>query len=331
MTIQPSFIRLEASTLCQLNCPSCPQACGEIEKGLGAGFLKFSDFKQLIDDNPCLASVELSNWGEIFLNPQLPQIVKYSFDKGVALTADNGVNLNTVSEEMLEALVQYKFRSLACSIDGASPETYALYRRNGSLPRVLGNIQKINQYKAKHQSPYPVLTWRFIVFGHNEEEISAAKQRAKELHMEFRLKLSWEDLYGEAFSPVKNKELVRKATGIGIASRAEYKQKMGRSYIRDCCTQLWRTPQLNYDGRVLGCCINYWGDYGNAFQDGLLPCLNSEKMNCARDMLSGNKQTREDVPCTKCKIYQSMKEENDWLKPDEIEAQGRIFPPHSAS
>ena len=49
--------------------------------------------------------IELSNWGEIFLNPDLPNILAYSYQKSVALTASNGVNLPTVKPEVLEAVV----------------------------------------------------------------------------------------------------------------------------------------------------------------------------------------------------------------------------------
>jgi hypothetical protein len=35
-------------------------------------------------------TVELSNWGDIFLNRELPQIMAYAFERGVALRADNG-------------------------------------------------------------------------------------------------------------------------------------------------------------------------------------------------------------------------------------------------
>jgi MoaA/NifB/PqqE/SkfB family radical SAM enzyme len=78
-TFQSVEIRLEASTHCQLKCPSCPTAAGEIQKTLGSGFLSLDRFREIIDDNPQLAKVELSNWGEIFLNPQIIKIMQYAF------------------------------------------------------------------------------------------------------------------------------------------------------------------------------------------------------------------------------------------------------------
>src|SRR3954454_8403614 len=93
--VAPERIRLEASSFCNLRCPACPTTTGEIHRSaVGGGFLKFENFRKLLDDNPRLKSVELSNWGEIFLNPQLLSILELAHQRGVVLIAENGVNLN---------------------------------------------------------------------------------------------------------------------------------------------------------------------------------------------------------------------------------------------
>jgi len=80
--------------------------------------------------------------------------------------------------------------------------------------------------------------------------------------------------------------------------------------------QLWKHPQINWDGKVLGCCRNFWGDFGgNAFRDGLTPSLNHEKMSYARDMLEGKKPARPDIPCTTCELYTRRAEVKQWFKP----------------
>lgn len=289
--IKPNQIRLEASTICQLQCPSCPNTQGIIKKNIGAGFLKFEDFKTFIDKNFWISHIELSNFGEIFLNPDLGKIIEYAYRKNVALFASNGVNLNTVSDSVLESLVKYKFRHINCSIDGTSDETYKIYRRRGNFDRVIENIEKINRFKNLYKSEFPQLTWQFIIFGHNEHEIAIARKRANDLNMHFFVKLSFD----ETFSPVRNKDLVMKESGLGVASHSEFIHKYGRPpYL--FCAELWQRPQINWDGRVLGCCINKWGDYGNAFDSDLIQVLNNEKTEYARQMLLGNAESREDIP-----------------------------------
>jgi len=90
-------------------------------------------------------------------------------------------------------------------------------------------------------------------------------------------------------------------------------------YAQFICHQLWDEPQINWDGKVLGCCRNFWGDFGpeNAFRDGLQKSVNSEKMTYARNMLRGRTPDRPDIPCTTCEIYLGMKSDDRWLQRDE--------------
>ena len=109
----PKTVRLEACSLCQLNCPAC--TVRKLEKQMPKdwlGYLKFKDFKKFVDENDFIKEIELSNNGEIFLNPELDEIIKYAYEKGVSLTAGNGVNLNTVSEATLVNLVKYKLKNM---------------------------------------------------------------------------------------------------------------------------------------------------------------------------------------------------------------------------
>lgn len=315
---RPRTIGIDASTICQLKCPACPTANGLVVKGVGAGFLRLDNFKKVIYANTWVKHVELSKWGEIFLNPELVDIMRFAYEKNIALTADNGVNFNTVSESTLESLVKYQFRTLSCSIDGASQATYSIYRVNGNYEQVIDNIRKLNMYKKKYKARYPILQWQFIPFGYNEHEILIAKKMAQELDMKFFLKLNWDDLYTGAFSPVNNKGIIRKESGLGVASRQEYEDKYGHNYIRGACIELWVIPRINFNGELLGCCINYETDYGNVFEDGLERCLNSEAINYARQMVLGLKPRRNDIPCARCKFYAKMEKNQSWIRLEEL-------------
>ena len=57
------------------------------------------------------------------------------------------------------------------------------------------------------------------------------------------------------------------------------------------------TPQINWDGKVLGCCVNHRGDFGgNAFRDGLTASVNTEQIQYARAMLLGHAPPRAAPP-----------------------------------
>jgi len=292
-------VRMDASTKCQLKCPICPTATGENrERPIGWGNLSFAHFKEFVDRYPGIRKIELSNWGEIFLNPDIKEIIRYGFEKDIELTANNGVNLNTVKEEVLEALVKYRFRAMTVSIDGATNETYKQYRIGGNLEKVIQSTERINRYKEQYQSPYPKMVWQFIVFGHNQHQITEARGMAERLRMLFLPKLNAYSVY----SPVKDKEAAKRDSGLEATSRMEYKQKKKR-YYGIPCSQLWFSPQINWDGKLLGCCVNGWMDFGNVFESGLAECMKGEKIEYARQMLMGRKGPREDIACTTCPYY----------------------------
>ena len=309
MNIAPQHLRLEASSNCQLKCPSCPTAAGTVQKTLGGGFLTFANFKKIVQASPQIKQIELSNWGEIFLNPEILDIIKYAHEHNVFLTAENGSNLNTVKEEVLEAIAKYRFRVITCSIDGASQETYSIYRKNGDFNKVIDNIKKIVAYKKKYQTPFPILTWQFVAFEHNKHEINIAKALSQDLGMNyFFTKISWD----KAFSPIQDVQAIKEIVGSDIEKQDDF-------WMGEVCSQLWTIPQVNWDGRVLGCCVNTWEDYGNAFDDGLEEIFNGEKMSYARQMVLGEKTEKKDIPCTSCWHYKSMKKNKTWLKMERIE------------
>ena len=313
--IDPHHIQIDASSHCQLACKSCPTASGEVAKSLGAGHLDADRFAALLDRNPGLREVELSNYGEMFLNPRLADIFRIAWERKITLHADNGVNLNFAREEALEGLAHFGVRSMTCSIDGAGAESYGQYRVKGEFESVIANIRRINGYKRKFRSGFPYLKWQFIVFGHNEHEIGTARKLAAELGMKFAPKLSWDD----EVSPVRNRELVQIEMRSNAISRGEYYQQTGRDYMRSICTQLWRAPVLNWDGRVNGCCRNFWGTFGgNAFEDGLDQAINGEGIAYAREMLMGRAAERADLPCTTCDLYQTMKHDRTWIAAGEL-------------
>ena len=98
------------------------------------------------------------------------------------------------------------------------------------------------------------------------------------------------------------------------STRDEYAESEGEIYLGSICNQLWSNPQINWDGLLLGCCRNFWGDFGaNVFSDGLKKAVNNEKIVYARDMLQGKRPARDDIPCTTCEMYLYMQDKNAYI------------------
>lgn len=310
---KPKSVRLEASTICQLKCKSCYMR--NHENSVGIGYLKYEDFVKFVNQNNYIKQIELSNSGEIFLNPDLLKIMKFAYENDIALTAYNGVNLNTVSDEVLEGLVKYKFQKLTCSIDGASQETYSQYRIGGDFNKVISNIKKINEYKKKYNSMYPQIKYQFIIFGHNEKEIPQAKKLAKELGADINFKFSWD----KSFSPIQDVEFVKKELGTKYLSYEERLDEEKKHPLRHFCTKMWTQPQINWDGRLLGCCLIFREDYGvNVFESSLEKALKSDKFYYSKQMLMNKAPQKNGLHCSTCLYYKTMQETNSFITEDEI-------------
>lgn len=295
----PKWVRIETSTFCQLDCPYCYMRTGDFG-AMGKGYLSYQDFSKFIMQNPHINKVEISNNGEPFLNPDLEKILHFAHEKNIEIQISNGTNFNTVSDRMLELLVKTQVSFITISIDGASQDVYSAYRCNGDFDKVISNIRKLNAYKKKHNSKYPILQWQYILMQHNENDVEQASIMAKELDMEIFYK--YECVKGD-FEPQDRVRLGR-ITGLKHFSRAEYNANHESVYGTDMCWQTIFSPQINFDGRLLGCCMLWDEDLGiNVFTEGLVNALNSEKYLKIVNLLLGIKRSfgeEEDIPCLHC-------------------------------
>lgn len=314
--VSPSAIHLDACSTCQLRCPAC--LTSEAGDFFGRGRLKLSDFQKLLDRNPWIRKVDFANKGEIFLNRDLPAMLRYAHENNVALNMNHGANLNTASQESLEALVECQVERLRVSIDGATQASYGAYRVGGRLSRVIANIQRINALKKEMGSSRPQLILQFIIFGHNMHEIGAASVLARILKMELNLMLN---RLPESLSE-DDREQVRRR--VGYADRRDFFLRKGGNYRRCLCYQLWKEPLIGWDGRLLGCVRNISCAYAeDVFEKDLMACIRSERIQLDRDMLMGKEPPRPELPCVRCDIGRDVIESGNWLTEREIYGDGR--------
>ena len=307
-------VRLEACTLCQINCETCYMRQWNY-CGLKAGYLSFANFAKFLKLNPEVTDIELSNSGEIFLNPDLLKIIKLAYEKGVLLTAYNGVNFNTVSDEVLEGLVKYRFGTFTISLDGYDQASYGSYRQGANFNNVINNIERLNFYKEKYKSYFsPHIVWKYVIIKATDSYhgIRKMKALAKKIGInEVRFAADW-----GGYIP-KNLAMIKRETKLDYSqkSTADNNSKHSNRW----CYQLWNSPQINWDGRFFGCCQNAdWPFDGKLFETPLRDFLNSDQMLRTKKMLSGGEYDPK-LPCANCKFYQTMRSEGNFFKLSELE------------
>ena len=309
---KPFFVKIGACSICNLNCRDCYMRKSKTNFGnVGAGYLKYENFVKFLDMNPFVREIELANHGEAFLNPDLARILETAYQRNIIISIAGGVNFNKVSDEQLEALVKYScVKCISISIDGASQEVYSKYRRGGNFDTVINNIKKLNEYKRKYNTNFPILYWQYIVMDTNEDENEIKK--AIKMSEEFNMEILFKKTYVYGYKP-KNPELISKLTGIDFNNTNALFANEKRFTP---CLDLWRSPQINWDGRFLGCACNYENPFDiNVFETGLVKCLNSRMIRKTKKMLMGGKPYKKS-PCYNCEFYKYELQQNFITKED---------------
>src|SRR4051794_482862 len=204
----PSRLYIECTAACNI---SCAQACCAPETGITrtrqAGMLDFEVFRRAIDEaGPSLVRVDFFNYGEAFLHKRAVEMCEYiktAFPHIYLYTSTNGLAL---SEEQARRLIRSGIDEVTFSIDGASPDTYAQYRKRGDFDKAIRNLTAAADEKRRTGRDLPFLNWRYILFNHNDSdaEMSRARQMAADIGVD---RLCWEltdhpeDMYSRRFAP----------------------------------------------------------------------------------------------------------------------------------
>ncbi len=204
----PNRLYVECTAACNL---SCHQACCAPETGITktrqAGMLDVALFERVLEETgPSLIRIDFFNYGEAFLHKQaidmcervkarFPHIYLYTSTNGLAFTADQA-----------RRLVHSGIDEVTFSLDGATQESYAKYRRRGDLARALDNMRAMVEEKHGAGRDVPFINWRYILFQWNDsnDEMNLARELAADIGVD---RLCWEltdhpeDSFSQRFAP----------------------------------------------------------------------------------------------------------------------------------
>jgi MoaA/NifB/PqqE/SkfB family radical SAM enzyme len=189
----PSRLYIECTAACNI---SCNQACCAPETGItrtrNAGMLDFDLFRRVIDEaGPSLVRVDFFNYGEAFLHKralEMCEYIKSKFPQIYLYTSTNGLAFN---EEGARRLVRSGIDEVTFSLDGASQETFVIYRQRGDFDKAIRNLRAAADEKRASGRDVPFINWRYILFSHNDsdEEMNRARDMAASIGVD---RLCWE-------------------------------------------------------------------------------------------------------------------------------------------
>jgi len=283
----PVSVSAELTNNCNLKCLHCPSGSGNMQRE--RGFMDPELFKRVMKElTPYLYNVNLYFQGEPMMHPLFFSFIR-SCNRVNSVVSTNG---HFLSEENSEKLVRSGLNKLIVSIDGTDQESYAAYRVNGSLKRVIEGLKNVTSAKKKINSSLRVEI-QFLVSRFNEKQIPQIRQLAKMVRSSLTLKSMqiYDNDKIESWLPTDKKF-------------RRYKKKEGSYVINnpmpDRCERLWFNPVITWDGKVVPCCFDKDAEYvmGNLNQDSFRDIWEGPKYRIFRKSILTGRQMIE--MCRNC-------------------------------
>lgn len=288
----PVFVSIEPTTSCNLRCPQCPSGLREFSRE--TGMLQTETFQTTIDQLAThLHSLTFYFQGEPYLHPSFLNMVNYANTKGIYTITST--NAHYMTEENARKTVVSGLDKLVISIDGTTQEVYELYRRGGSLNKVLEGTRQILQQKKELGRRTPHVIWQFVVFKPNQHQIAEVKRMGKELGVD-EVKIKTAQIYdfengNDLIPDLPQYSRYRKNEN----GRFEIKNK-----LLNQCWRMWQGCVVTWDGKIVPCCFDKDAKYtlGNLGSQSFKSVWFSDEYNhFRRSILKSRNQI--DI-CTNC-------------------------------
>jgi len=239
----PPAISFELTNSCNLNCPECMTGSGTMTRD--KGYMDYGMFDKIIGQlGPYLLHANLYFQGEPMLHPEFFSFIERC--KGFRTTVStNGHFLDSGNANRLAVSGLYK---LIVSVDGATPESYNAYRKNGNFEKVMEGLFNVSKAVKSNKSGLKLVI-QCLVYRENEGEIKQLKLLAKKLGASLELK---------SMQVLDRERIERWAPRDANFNR--YTKKGGeyslKSRLPNRCSRLWLAPAVTWDGKVLPCCFD---------------------------------------------------------------------------
>ena len=270
----PMIVKVESSSFCNLKCPLCYLQRFDVK----AGNMNIKLLKNIVDKvKKKSILLVLNNRGEPLICKEIIKMIAFATQNGMITNLSTNLNFDID----FEALVKSGLKKMIVSIDGLSQETYEKYRVGGNLNVVLSNIKKISNIKKKLNTPFPIISWRYIYFSHNENEAKEQIiKKAKEVGCN-ELKLCKPHIIDKS-----DKNYLRKGeTFSNYLSNGELNIK---KKIKGC-KYIWQEMVIDWDGSVDLCCLDSAFTKVGDIKDGLLKVWNGKTYNKLRALILKNR------------------------------------------
>ena len=223
----PDIVQVEATNICNAKCTFCPRD----DMARRQGIMDMALYRKIVDECAHLGirHVRMHNYGEAFVDKQLPEKIRYAKERGIA---EVGVitNGSLLGPEVARAVIEAGLDAINISLDAAGKETFESTRLGLKYDKVMANLEGFVRIRQELGRRRPKLILSFVRQGDSVEE------------------QAFIDRWSAVADKVHITELHNWAGTLDQASDVSFP-----------CYRQWLTFTVLWDGRVSLCCADFDG------------------------------------------------------------------------
>ena len=273
----PPYLQIEPTSICNYRCVFCFETDETFtnKKNGHMGQMKLDLFKKVIDQaEGNIEFISVASRGEPLACPDIVKMLEYTIGKFLNLKLNTNASL--LDEKKCHAILSGGVKTIVFSADAATEPLYSQLRVNGSLSKVLKNIENFKKIKETKYPNNPIISRVSGVKFNNEQNFNSMEKLWSDLvdQVAFVNYNSWENSYNKA-----------------------------PNNIIDPCSDLWRRMFVWWDGKINPCDVDYKShlSVGNFYRNNIQELWNSEKYKLLRETHL-NKKRQKISPCSSCVV-----------------------------
>ena len=166
----PTHIFLEVTNRCNLSCVMCGRTHDRRYRDpVFTGDISLETVRKLEPFYRSSTFVTATGLGEPFLNPEMPEILRYLKQQGacVSMTSNGTVLDQKLSAEVIDTGLD----RIVFSVDSPVAEAFRRIRVGTTLDQVLGNIETFSRLRSKGGQRVPYMILEFVAMVQNFEQL----------------------------------------------------------------------------------------------------------------------------------------------------------------
>ncbi|GIK80203.1 MAG: hypothetical protein BroJett024_13080 [Alphaproteobacteria bacterium] len=152
---------------CNLRCPSCP--VGNWEQPMPKGIMETGHFRSIVEAIRARHAasarlfIDLYNWGEATLHPQLADIIGAVKAEGIGCGISTNMNVFPAMREAVKAAPDY----IRISLSGFYDKTYRRTHARGSAHAVKSNMYRLRELLERHNNSETLVQVGYHIYRSN--------------------------------------------------------------------------------------------------------------------------------------------------------------------